>query len=65
MVDGLTDGDVCLLENLRFKTAETIKDKKAAADPLEDLHATAHWRRRATVAMAAQALNEIAVERRG
>ncbi|MGB2986904.1 MAG: phosphoglycerate kinase [Phycisphaerae bacterium] len=26
------DGDVCLLENLRFHEAETIKDKKAAED---------------------------------
>ena len=29
----LGDGDVCLLENLRFHEAETIKDKKAAEDP--------------------------------
>jgi phosphoglycerate kinase len=29
----MTDGDVCLLENLRFHGAETIKDKKAADDP--------------------------------
>jgi phosphoglycerate kinase len=29
----LRDGDVCLLENLRFHDAETIKDKKAASDP--------------------------------
>jgi phosphoglycerate kinase len=29
----MTDGDVCLLENLRFREAETIKDKKAADDP--------------------------------
>ena len=28
----LGDGDVCLLENLRFNSAETIKDKKAAQD---------------------------------
>jgi len=29
-------------------------------DPFDDLHATAHWRRRAIVAMVAQALGEIA-----
>jgi phosphoglycerate kinase len=29
----LRDGDVCLLENLRFHHAETIKDKQAAGDP--------------------------------
>ncbi len=28
----LTDGDVCLLENLRFHSEETIKDKTAASD---------------------------------
>lgn len=28
----LADGEVCLLENLRFHTEETIKDKKAATD---------------------------------
>ncbi len=28
----LADGDVCLLENLRFHDAETIKDKKATED---------------------------------
>ena len=33
MVNSLNDGDVCLLENLRFNTAETIKDKKAQDDP--------------------------------
>jgi len=33
IVDRLGDGDVCLLENLRFNTAETIKDKKAQDDP--------------------------------
>ncbi|RME38045.1 MAG: phosphoglycerate kinase, partial [Planctomycetota bacterium] len=33
IVDRLRDGDVCLLENLRFHEAETIKDKKAADDP--------------------------------
>lgn len=32
-VAALGDGDVCLLENLRFHAAETIKDKKAATDP--------------------------------
>ncbi|MBU0716968.1 MAG: phosphoglycerate kinase [Planctomycetes bacterium] len=32
-VDAMSDGDVCLLENLRFHDAETIKDKNAAADP--------------------------------
>ena len=32
-VGKLRDGEVCLLENLRFHPAETIKDKKAAADP--------------------------------
>ncbi len=31
-VSNLADGDVCLLENLRFYDAETIKDKKAASD---------------------------------
>lgn len=29
----LRDGDLCLLENLRFHSAETIKDKKAQDDP--------------------------------
>ena len=33
MVNTLEDGSVCLLENLRFNTAETIKDKKAKDDP--------------------------------
>ena len=32
-VAAMADGDVCLLENLRFHGAETIKDKNAAADP--------------------------------
>ncbi|MDO8631777.1 MAG: phosphoglycerate kinase [Phycisphaerales bacterium] len=32
-VGKLREGDVCLLENLRFHPAETIKDKKTAADP--------------------------------
>ncbi len=32
MVDDLTDGQCCLLENLRFNRAETIKDKEAARD---------------------------------
>ena len=32
-VNGMADGDVCLLENLRFNASETIKDKKAADDP--------------------------------
>ena len=38
----------------------------AAADvePMEDLHASAHWRRRAVVAMTAQALREIAAQGR-
>ncbi len=31
-VTSMKDGDVCLLENLRFHDAETIKDKKAAED---------------------------------
>ena len=31
-------------------------------DPLKDLHASAHWRRRAVVAMTGQALREIAAE---
>ena len=31
-VSGMADGDVCLLENLRFHDAETIKDKKAGGD---------------------------------
>ncbi len=34
VVDSLRRGDVCLLENLRFHKAETIKDKKAAEDPV-------------------------------
>ncbi len=33
MVSNLADGEVCLLENLRFNTPETIKDKKARDDP--------------------------------
>ena len=32
LVDQLQDGELCLLENLRFDPAETIKDAKAAAD---------------------------------
>ena len=32
MAAGLTDGQCCLLENLRFNKAETIKDKDAAND---------------------------------
>ena len=35
-VSQIGDGEVCLLENLRFHEAETIKDKKAAGDP--ELH---------------------------
>ncbi|MFQ5414641.1 MAG: phosphoglycerate kinase, partial [Phycisphaerae bacterium] len=31
-VFNMQDGDVCMLENLRFHAAETIKDNKAAAD---------------------------------
>ncbi len=31
-VDSLSDGEVCMLENLRFHKAETIKDNKAAED---------------------------------
>ena len=30
VIDQMSDGDVCVLENLRFHAAETIKDKKAA-----------------------------------
>jgi len=33
IVKGMTDGQCCLLENLRFNKAETIKDKDAANDP--------------------------------
>lgn len=33
IVSGLRDGQVCLLENLRFYEAEQIKDKKAKEDP--------------------------------
>jgi len=33
IVEGLQDGRCCLLENVRFHAAETIKDKAAAADP--------------------------------
>lgn len=32
IVKGLGNGDVCLLENVRFKQAETIKDKEAKGD---------------------------------
>ncbi|MFQ5494874.1 MAG: phosphoglycerate kinase [Phycisphaerae bacterium] len=32
-VDEMADGDVCLLENLRFHEAETIKDVAAQQDP--------------------------------
>ena len=32
VVTEMKDGDVCLLENLRFHKAETIKDKDAAGD---------------------------------
>ncbi|MFH0981464.1 MAG: phosphoglycerate kinase [Planctomycetota bacterium] len=34
IVAGLRDGEVCLLENLRFHKAETIEDKKAKDDPV-------------------------------
>jgi len=33
IVNALADGECCLLENLRFNKAETIKDKDAANDP--------------------------------
>ncbi len=33
IVDNLSNGQCCLLENLRFRAAETIKDAKAADDP--------------------------------
>ncbi|MCP4589144.1 MAG: phosphoglycerate kinase [bacterium] len=33
VVNGLDEGEVCLLENLRFNPPETIKDKKAKDDP--------------------------------
>ncbi|MEK6675088.1 MAG: phosphoglycerate kinase [Planctomycetota bacterium] len=33
LVNSLNDGDVCLLENLRFHDEETIADKKAKTDP--------------------------------
>ena len=33
IVSGLKDGQVCLLENVRFYEAEQIKDKKAKEDP--------------------------------
>jgi len=33
-VDAMKDGEVCLLENLRFHDAETVKDKKASGDSL-------------------------------
>ncbi len=31
-IAAMQDGDVCILQNLRFNKAETIKDKKAASD---------------------------------
>ena len=42
--------------------AEAAEAAAGDVEPLEDLHATAHWRRRAAVAMAAWALHEIADE---
>ncbi len=33
LIPSLNDGDVCLLENLRFNPGETIKDKNAASNP--------------------------------
>ncbi len=33
IVEGLQDGQCCLLENMRFNKAETIKDKAAQDDP--------------------------------
>ena len=33
LVQSLREGEVCLLENLRFNKAETIEDKKAKNDP--------------------------------
>ncbi len=32
-VAAMNDGEICLLENLRFHAAETIKDQQAAEDP--------------------------------
>lgn len=55
-------------------SGESLDDQVIAAaseaavgdvEPLEDLHASAHWRRRAVVAMAARALREITVEVQG
>ena len=40
--------------------AEAAEAAAGDVEPLQDLHATAHWRRRAVVAMAARALHEIA-----
>ena len=40
--------------------AEASEAAAIDVDPLADLHATAHWRRRAVVAMTARALREIA-----
>ena len=42
--------------------AEAAEAVAGDVEPLEDLHATAHWRRRAAVAMVARALHEIADE---
>ena len=42
--------------------AEAAEAAAGDVEPLEDLHATAHWRRRAAVAMAARVLHEIADE---
>ena len=40
--------------------AEAAEAAAGDVEPLADLHATAHWRRRAVVAMTARALREIA-----
>jgi len=48
-------------EALEERTIMAAAEAAASdVDPLEDLHASAHWRRRAAVAMVAQALRQIA-----
>tara|TARA_Y100001934_G_C12348283_1_gene774030 strand:- start:127 stop:996 length:870 start_codon:yes stop_codon:yes gene_type:complete len=58
----LTSAEALLADQVLDERIIPDAAEAAAADvePLEDLHASAHWRQRAVVAMTAQALREIA-----
>ena len=62
----LPSAEAVLMDEVLEEQAIAEASEAAAGDvePLADLHATAHWRRRAVVAMAARALREIAEVRR-